>query len=79
MNAPAKNQAPRAGAVAEFLLNTAQQLGIGVWTNGADELVAVIPLKLPSDVCRCFEKALASHKAEVIDLILAARTGRAAS
>jgi hypothetical protein len=59
---------PRTYCAAMFLLAEAANLGIAVGTNG-DDIVALMPAKLPSAVRRAFEAALEQHRAGVIEVI----------
>jgi hypothetical protein len=57
-------------ATAKIILRAAANLGVKVGTDG-DELVAVIPLRLPAETCRWFEAVLDHHQAAVIAVIMA--------
>jgi hypothetical protein len=54
---------------AAFILREASALGIRVGTDGT-ELIAAIPLKLPTDIRHAFERAINQHRQEIIDQIV---------
>ena len=68
-------QAPRAGAVAAFLLDAADSLNIKVATNGVD-VITVSTTKVPFETIRWLEAELAKHKRAVIAAILGETAGR---
>jgi hypothetical protein len=55
---------------AQFVLKAAADAGIKIGTDGTD-LILAIPPRLPSEVRRSFEQAIAQHEREIIALILA--------
>jgi hypothetical protein len=57
-------------APAAFILEIAAELGIRIGTDGGEDLVALVPLRLSPEVKRSFERALAANKAEIISLIM---------
>jgi hypothetical protein len=57
---------------AAFILREASAIGIRVGTDGS-EVIAAMPLKLPSDVRRAFERAIDQHRREIIDQIIRER------
>jgi hypothetical protein len=70
------SRSPRARA-ALSILNRARTLGIKIASDGSD-LLMLVPVRVPGETRRRFERELAEYRAEIIEVILrktAARTG----
>jgi len=75
-NQPSAQSNPAARSAA-FILDEATALGIRIATDG-DELIMLVPLRVPRETRRWFEIQLHEFRAEVVNIILrknAARTG----
>ena len=60
---------PASRETAAFILREASALGIRVGTDGT-ELIAAMPLKLPTDIRHAFERAINRHRQEIITQIM---------
>jgi hypothetical protein len=60
---------PASRETAAFILREAKALGIRVGTDGI-EVIAVMPLKIPTDIRHRFELAIDRHRREIIDQIM---------
>jgi hypothetical protein len=67
----AAQERERGRRVAEFLLNEALSFGIRVGCAlDASEMTAIIPMRVPRDVARWFEREFNKHQPAIIEFIL---------
>jgi hypothetical protein len=67
----------RGRRIAAFLLDAATEFGIRIGTDGVDEVVMVVPMRTPPEICRWLESEVANHKAAVIAFIVEENAMRA--